>query len=206
MRSYRPPAHSSHLSLSHQASTHASTFGVSKKSTCYDQTKDASGNLVVSQNFTESGDDGYDSMGADDITLKKPCKVATVNVAGGYFNGSGPADSETVTFYADSKGKPGKVLATSTTKGKDSAGSFVIKLKKPVSLAKGTSWMSVQVNMDGTVGGEWGWNSTTTAQAGKPAVWQNPGDAFGTGCKKWTNMQTCIGAGPGPDFVFSLAK
>ncbi len=199
-------AQGSHLSLKHHASAHAATFGSSKATTCYDQSKDSSGSVVVSQNFTESQDDGYDSVGADDFVLKKACKVATVNVSGAYFNGTGPADNETVTFYADKKGKPSKAIATSTTKGKDTAGSFAIKLKKPVSLDKGTYWISVQANMDGTVGGEWGWEASATDQAGKPAVWQNPGDAFATGCTKWSNMQTCLGGTTGPDFLFSLAK
>ena len=182
----------------------ASTASPTKLSTCVDQSDNDNGVGVVSQDF-EATYDVYDSRGADDFKLKKTCQIKMVMVEGQYFNGSGPATSENVTFYRDMAGVPGGVISNQMglMGADDGAGNFTIMLSSPVGLRAGTYWMSVQVNMDFDQGGEWGWN-TNTRQRGNPAVWRNKGDGFGTGCVHYTNLAQCIEAGQGPDDSFML--
>ena len=173
-------------------------------STLYDQSANDSGIGIVSQNF-ESSFDVYDAQAADDFTVPSGStwKISEIDVNGVYFNGSGPAVSETVTFYKDKKGHPGKIKKTFTATGSDSFGSFVITAPgKGVKLKHGTYWMSVQVNMDFGAGGEWGWENQSTAE-GTAAKWKNAGDGFATGCVTYTQENTCIPDGQG-DHMFVL--
>jgi hypothetical protein len=120
-----------------------------------------------------------------------------------YFNGTGPAASETVTIYKNKTGTPGKVKMTQTVTGADAAGTFTMKLKK-TKLKKGKYFVGVVANMDFSIGGQWGWE-TTTNQSGAGDMWQNPGDGFATGCTTWGDMIGCLGAlGQGPDFMVQL--
>jgi hypothetical protein len=176
-------------------------------SVLYDQSNNDGGNAITSQNF-ESSFDIYDNSGADDfdVPANTKWKVTEVDAFGQYYNGYGPAVSETVTFYKNKKGHPGKVKASFTVTGADSGGSFTIPLGKGVGLSGGTKgvkyWVGVYVNMDFGTGGQWGWESQTTAE-GVAANWQNPGDGFGTGCTTWGTENVCIPAGQG-DKMFIL--
>jgi hypothetical protein len=162
---------------------------------------------IVSQNF-ETDFDAYDNQGADDFKVKTGVtwKVKEVDVTGVYFNGAGPAVSENVTFYKDAGGLPGaiKKAYTDLVGADNGTGSFAITLPTVTKLLSGKYWVSVQVNMDFTVGGEWAWE-TRTLQHKNPAAWQNPGDGFATGCTTWGVVTSCIGdQGEGPDFMFGL--
>lgn len=171
----------------------------------YSQNNNDAGVGISSQNF-EAALDPYDDAGADDFTVPVGQRwlVQAVIVTGVYYNGPGPADSETVTFYRNVGGLPGPVISSQTVTGADSAGSFTIRLPAPVRLREGTYWVSVVANQSFTPNGQWGWE-TRTMQNGTGAVWQNPGDGFATGCTTWANMVGCIGpAGEGPDFMFAL--
>ena len=162
---------------------------------------------VVSQNFG-TGMSALDSQGADDFTLPKRCRVSTVGIDGMVYNGV--ADSFNVTFYKDRHGLPGRVVSTATS---DEFGpcpprvvcDTAISLPSPVTLKRGGGWVSVQVNLDFGEG-EFVWVTGQT-QIGEPAVWQNPGDGWGTGCTTWANLQSCWGElKPGPDFEFVLLR
>jgi hypothetical protein len=166
----------------------------------YDQHGTDSGIGIVSQNF-ESTYDAYDAAAADDFTVGKKWKVSEVDVTGVYFNGSGPARDETVTFYKDSGGLPGAAVNSQTVAGSDSGGSFNIPLKS-VKLKAGTYWVSVYANMDFGAGGEWGWENQLSV-VGNPAAWQNPGGGFGIGCTSWTTETSCIPDGQG-DHEFTI--
>jgi hypothetical protein len=176
-------------------------------SVLYSQNANDSGVGIISQDFTDAGFDIYDSQGADDFIVPTATKwlIQGVLATGVYFNGSGPADSETVTFYKDAGGKPGMVISSQTVTGIDTAGTFKMPLPTPVKLpVAGKYWMSVQATMEFATGGEWGWETTNTL-SNTASMWQNPGDGFITGCTTWADMQTCIGpAGEGPDFMFVL--
>jgi len=171
-------------------------------STLYDQSANDSGIGIVSQNF-ESSFDQYDAQAADDFTVPSGSKwiISEIDVNGVYFNGSGPAVSENVTFYKDKKGHPKSVVASFTATGSDSFGSFVIAAPK-VKLKAGTYWMSVQANLDFSAGGEWGWENQSTSE-GTPAQWVNAGNGFATGCTTYTQENVCIADGQG-DHMFVL--
>jgi hypothetical protein len=174
----------------------------------YDQNSDAQGYSDISQNF-ESSFDQYDSQGADDFTVPKGSiwVINEVDVAGLYFNGPGLAVSENVFIYKGSNKHPNKLVAEmdNVVGDDDGVGNFVINLgKKGIRLKKGGEyWVSVQVNMDFSAGGEWGW-ATRNTQVGTAAQWQNPGDGFATGCTTWSNEQACLGDTAGPDHMFTL--
>lgn len=183
------------------------TIHAPKTKTLVDQNDDSQGYSDISQNF-ESSLDAYDAQGSDDFTVPKNTTwtVTEVDVTGLYFNGTGPARDENVTFYSDKKGKPGKIVKEVTVAGTDTGGSFAINLgKKGVKLTAGKYWVSVQANMDyaSATTGEWGWATRIDAN-GNNAQWQNPGDGFATGCTKWSDEQTCLGGVGGPDHMFAL--
>jgi hypothetical protein len=173
----------------------------------YDQNDSDDGIGIVSQNF-ESSFDQYDAQAADDFSVPAGArwKIKEVDVTGVYFNGSGPAASENVTFYKDHHGRPGKDVGSYTVTGADSFGSFVIDLGKGQPVRGGTDgrtyWVSVQANLDFFAGGEWGWENRTTTSGGA-AQWQNPGDGFATGCSTWGDENVCIPDGQG-DHMFTI--
>jgi hypothetical protein len=173
----------------------------------YDQQVDDSGIAIISQMF-ESAYSAYDSVAADDFTVPQGSTwtIKEIEVTGQYFNGSGPAKSENVTFYSVTNGLPSKVLQTfASVKGKERLGSFSIKLKSATPLTAGTYFVSVQANLAFSQGGEWGWENTTTGQNfGNPAAWENPANGFGVGCTEWQIEDSCIHDGQGPDHLFSL--
>ena len=174
----------------------------------YDQYDNDSGVGIVAQNF-EPSFDIYDSEQGDDFVVPsgQTWNIDQLDIAGVYFNGTGPAASINVVIYNDAGGSPGSVVANlpnlSYTDTSGGLGSYSIPLSG-VSLTAGTYWVAVQPNMDFSSGGEWGWEGRTV-QANSGGVWRNPGDGFGTGCTDWTNKETCIVAGEGPDQLFRLS-
>jgi len=132
---------------------------------------------VISDNFSSTYS-SYDSAAADDFVVPSGqiWHVAEVDVTGMYFNGSGPAKSEVVAFYTNTrKGKPGRVhrgpFALNCT---DNTGSFQCILPKRVKLASGTWWVSVVANCSFSGCGEWGW-VTNSVVHGYGAVWEQGG-------------------------------
>src|SRR6266568_3211277 len=97
---------------------------------------------------------------ADDFVVPSSASwsVGQVDAAGTYFNGGGPANSFNVTVYQDSSGSPGSVVADRPDSAYTVVGGndFRISLSPAVDLTEGTYWISVQVNMDFSVGGQWG--------------------------------------------------
>lgn len=174
--------------------------------TIYSQRDNDNGIGIVSQNF-EATYDAYDSQGADDFKIKNStgATVKRVFVDGVYFGGVGPANNIHVTFYKNASGHPGAVKKDYPTQSySDLTGTGTFSIPIPgLKLAKGTYWVSVYVNMDFGVGGEWGWNTNNTIR-NKPSNWQNPGNGFSTGCSTWGVTTTCIPSGEGGDFSFSL--
>jgi subtilisin-like proprotein convertase family protein len=175
----------------------------------YDQTDSPDANAYSSQNF-EAAYDAYDNQGADDFVVTGAgWNVTTVVTPGAYFNGLGPANSLHVTFYADAGGAPGAALPgcdypAVTTFVDSPSGSFTTTLTPACGLTVGTKWVSVQVNMDFGVGGQWGW-TMRDVQSGSPAVWQNPGGGFGSGCAAYAPRTGCDATtAASPDNAFRL--
>ena len=166
---------------------------------------------IDSQNFTSGNySPTYNSAAADDFAVPagKVWKVSGVDVTGVYFNGSGPATSEVVTVYTNSKGHPGKVVKSQTVNCTDSSGSFACKLPAAVKLnnstgtKKKTYWLSVVANCSFSGGcGEWGWVQNTVIHKTE-GQWENPDNGFGTGCTTWGANSTCLGLAG--DYAFDL--
>jgi hypothetical protein len=170
----------------------------------YDQTSNPSGSTYTnSQNFGTGNSNS--TAAADDFVVPdgQTWIVKEVDVPGLYFNGSGPATSESVTFFKDKNGTVGKTVAElDNLNGADDNGSFAITLgNKGVKLRSGHYWVSVVANLSFEAGGEWRWeNQATGTTEGDPAMWQNPG---GTTCTTWTAESVCFG-GPIGDQMFTL--
>jgi hypothetical protein len=149
-----------------------------------DQTAGSTGAGLLSQNFG-SGYKTYEQVAADAFKIRNGAKVTAVVADGQYFNGSGPAASETVTFYKNGKGSPGKAIKSCTytnVDGTDSNGAFTITLPKACTLQKGTYWVSVVANLTFRTGSEWGWLDATETGPYQ-AEYEDP---YGTGsCTTW---------------------
>ncbi len=132
--------------------------------------------------------------------------IETVEVAGEYFNGPGPANSVNVNFYSNGgNNRPGSLLQSRPNQTFTNGPSFSIPLNPIVSLGAGTYWVSVQANQNLIPQGQWGWRDRSVL-SNTNASWQNPGNGFGTGCTTWGARATCIG-GPdagAPDQVYRL--
>lgn len=138
---------------------------------------------------------------ADDFTVPANATwtIREVDVRGHYFDGSGPADSQTVTFYEAAHGRVGAVIARATRVAfADRDGSFRIRIP-PTTLGPGSYFVSVVANLDRTRGGEWHWENMTQVHGHRPQ-WQDPG---GSTCGHWTSESRCFGPGTG-DHFFTL--
>jgi hypothetical protein len=171
---------------------------------CYSQAGATDG-FAVSQIFADFTTET--SRAADDFTLTSACTIRRVTVEGHYFKGYGPAASVAITIYGDDSGKPGSIVQggnESSNRYSDPSqhGNLSIKLKHSLTLTPGKYWISVAVNMAYRAGGEWGWE-TTVKKVGSWAMWRNPKNGFGTGCKSYTNLRTCLGD-LGPSMIFML--
>src|SRR5690242_10152744 len=132
--------------IAHRGGAHVLVRPSALKS-LYDQNDLDQGIGIVSENFGEPMFAIYDAQGADDFTVPSGTqwKVKEVDVTGVYFNGSGPAASENVSFYQSSSGRPGALIHKySRIVGVDNGtGSFAIDLGRGVKLEEGHYWVSV---------------------------------------------------------------
>jgi hypothetical protein len=174
----------------------------------YNQNSNSTGVGLASMNFTSGSITNENSYGADDFVVPKKTTwtVTEVDASGIYYNGSGPATDENVTFYEDSKGSPGKMVKKGSfthLKCTDNDGAFSCKLgKKGIQLKSGTYWVSVYADMDFDTGaGQWGWYISSKIN-GNPAHWENPDNGFETGCTTWGTIGACVGYTG--DFMFDL--
>ena len=160
----------------------------------------------TSQNFEASMDE-YDGVAADDLEVSRRCRARALTVVGQYNDTVDPVpDSETVTFYRERGGVPGRVISSQTVVGQEVGwGSFEIVLDRAVRLRPGRPyWMSVQVNLDWSPNGDlWGWELRAPA-AGSQGMWMNPGDGFATGCVDWTSIAICSSGSWDGDFMFEV--
>jgi len=170
-----------------------------------------SGIGISSQNF-ETSFDAYDDSAADDFTVPANTvwRVTKVIVTGVYYNGSGPATSENVTFYTNKTKLPNAVKKAYPNLActDNGTGSFVCNLQPAARLSGGPNgkhyWLGFQVNMDFGSGGQWGWEGSLNDVPYDDA-WENPGGGFGVGCATWDQEYDCLGdLGQGPSKMFQL--
>lgn len=176
------------------------------KGECYGNMMGDTGSAIVSQNFA-AGMTQYNSAGATDFPAGTCITLTSVGTTGMYFNGSGPAASVNVLYYNSQTSArvglvhPGSVLAEYDNLAyKDSTGLGSLSVKIPKTKTKKGGWISFVVNMDFAVGGEWGWEVSST-QPGNPDVWENPGGGFGV-CPTWDINVNCTGIAG--DYMVSL--
>lgn len=179
--------------------------GAGRQNMLYDQADDASGNGAPDQDF-EAAYDIYDSEGADDfdVTWADGWYINQVQTVGSYST-TGPVATVNVAFYADAGGSIGSQICAynGIVPADTTGGSLVIDLPSDCFVGTGMAWVAVQSQLDVGTSGQHFWSNRNTANF-SGAMWQNPGDGFGTGCTTWTAMTTCGVGGGFPDFQFQL--
>jgi len=163
---------------------------------------------IGSQNF-EPALANLNDQAADDFVLTVPranC-ITEVHVLSEYSVGGGPASSFNVYFYSNGVGNlPGTLLAAfMDLPYSGTPPDFVIPLPGPYSfcVGPGTYWISVQARQDFDPNGQWFWHNRTV-QSNAGAVWQNPGDGYGTSCVTWNRNNLCMADQVWPDQVFQI--
>ena len=152
----------------------------------------------------------FDDQAADDFVLpplppNNFFYLTGVRVMGEYSLGGGPASSFNVYIYENAPGHlPGGLIAAILNRPyTGTPPEFTINLITPQGLAPGTYWVSVQARQDFNPNGQWFWHNRT-AQTNAGAVWQNPGDGYGTGCITWNRKNACMPDQVWPDQVFQI--
>ncbi len=178
------------------------------RSILFDQMDNAGTNSITSQNF-ESTNDIYDSFAADDFAfMDDTWAIGSIEVAGVYYNGTGPASSVNVWIYSSNGfgGLPQDIIYGALNvipSAGLSDGSFIIDIPDSLILTEGWYWLCVQANMDFT-SGQWGWTGRTV-QSFSESAWMNPGGGFATPCTpSWGYRVTDCGVGTEPDNCFRI--
>jgi len=165
---------------------------------------------IGSQKF-EPAMAAFDDQAADDFVINVPTPpmflyVTGVRVMGEYSAGGGPASSFNVYFYTNRAGHlPGTAVAAFLNRPyTGTPPDFEIRWS-PVSIfpSSGTYWVSVQAVQDFNPNGQWFWHNRIV-QTNAGAVWQNPGDGYGTGCTTWNRKNACMPDQVWPDQVFQI--
>jgi hypothetical protein len=175
----------------------------------YNQNSDGDGYSVNSQiydlTYTSGVYTAYNDQAADDFVVPqgKTWKITEIDVTG---SGTGSPASENVYFYRDDHGRPGKPVKGGSFTNLNGSGDpdFAISLGKGVRLRAGHYWVSVQANCAPFLGcSEWEWATTATI-ANDKAVWEQPDNAYNTGCRAWHVLAHCFGSAYAGDFMFEL--
>ncbi len=167
------------------------------------------GNGVPAQSFPNNPD--FNSEAVDDVVLPGPDagELCSLTITGSYTAGGMPDDpnsSVTLTVYDDNAGIPGSVVYTEDFPGSvDGDGDAIFTLEPtgaPVLNPNTTYWVSVVVNMDFALAGQFFWSSADDTNDAA-ALWQNPAGGFGT-CTTWDTFANCaVGGGLGPDLLMT---
>jgi len=163
--------------------------------------------LIASQDF-EASFDAYDCKGADDFVVTDgPWTVGVIKFLGGYWNGSGPAQSFNIEFYNNNAGIPGASIVSFTNLpytavAVGSIFEFTVYIPAQV-FANGHYWISIQARMDYGTGGQYGWQPHAPPQVQNERHWINPGGGFGC-CTSWTPGTTVWPSQVARDLCFQL--
>jgi hypothetical protein len=165
---------------------------------------------IGSQKF-EPAMAAFDDQAADDFVVDVPpppifLYITGVRVMGEYSEAGGPASSFNVYFYRNDAGHvPGALIASFLNRPySGTPPDFTIQWT-PMSIfpSSGTYWVSVQAVQNFNPNGQWFWHNRTV-QTNAGAVWQNPGDGYGTGCITWNRKNACMVDQVWPDQVFQI--
>jgi len=176
-------------------------------SVLYSQNGDVVGD-IVSTNFTSGfGDSFFNSAAADDFVIPagQIWHVTGIDVSGEYINTGNPASSEIVTFYRNSRGRPGRIKHSYTLTCTDNSGSFSCPLPTTLKLRGGatgrTYWLSVVANCP-TNQCEWHWDRIGTVQ-GNEDMWEDPNGGISSMCEAWHKLSDCFAFAPS-DLIFDI--
>jgi len=167
---------------------------------------------ITSQEFG-AGNPTFSNMAADDFVVPAGpnaiiCQVAIV---GSFSTGGFAADPTSdidMNIYADAGGLPGALVFSETfdpaVVDPDNDGNFILDpTAVPVLTAGATYWMSIVADMDFATGGQWFWAGSSDV-SDNPAMFQNPGDGFGSGCTTWAPATICL-AGTGENLTMDIS-
>jgi hypothetical protein len=174
----------------------------------WDQYNNVGTAVTLSATFTDSP--AMNSDLADDFVVQDYAwLVRWIDVDGAYFNGPGPANSFTVTFYYDNGGFPGSQVYTTFASWEQNGSTFRVHVcdnypcQGQSLLNPGTYWVEIQANMTAKCCGEWGWTDRTVTNV-NAAVWRNPSGFFGS-CMTWSRRGVICGLDPSePDQVYRI--
>jgi len=189
---------------------------------------------ITSQAFTDPGFGGFTTTASDDFTIPGSVGgwiIDKLMVDGAFYNvpsgqTPGPADSVNVYIIGNSGGLPdttnlsaGSIYAAENIGYIDpgNTGDFEIPLPgSGVFLTPGTYWLVVQVNMNLSQGGQWGWRESSAAPdtgniVGFESAWFQTSAFIVPGCvNAWGARVTTCGVAntdpspPEPDLAFEI--
>jgi hypothetical protein len=174
----------------------------------WDQYDSAGTAATLSATFTDAPAMNSDLADDFEVPAGYGWVVRWIDVDGAYFNGPGPANSFTVSFYADNDGFPGnQVYATLAPQWEQNGSTFRVYVCfapfECFDLYPGRYWVEIQANMTAKCCGEWGWTDRTVTRL-NPAVWRNPSGFFGA-CTSWSRRAATCGLDPlAPDQVYRI--
>lgn len=164
----------------------------------WDQFNNVAGSDISSQDFIDSDSSFniYDTRAADDFEVPEGAiwRIERVNVLGIYDDTPDPIQSLNIVFYTNRGARPNEVIwycnYVDILPDDILDPSFSTELPAPCMLTAGRYWVSVQADMLFVPNGQWFWFERTVQDLGA-AVWENPGNGFGTGCVNFTPLQGC---------------
>jgi len=174
----------------------------------WDQYNNAGTAVTLSATFTDAPAMNSDLADDFEVPAGYGWVVRWIDVDGAYFNGPGPANSFTVSFYADNDGFPGnQVYATVAPSWEQNGSTFRVYVCyapfECFDLYPGRYWVEIQANMTAKCCGEWGWTDRTVTSLNS-AVWRNPSGFFGA-CTNWSRRGATCGLDPSaPDQVYRI--
>ncbi|MCZ6593764.1 MAG: proprotein convertase P-domain-containing protein, partial [Bacteroidetes bacterium] len=174
---------------------------------------DSGGGGVTSQDF-EPANEAFTNQAADDFVVPGTGTsiICQVDVVGSYSSGGLPADPGSTVemfIYDDAAGLPGALLFSESFPGPaldpGATGNFSLSPTMGATDLTGgsTYWISIQVQMNFGLAGQWFWNASLDGN-GNAYAWQNPNNGFGTGCVVYADGTTCLGFG-GPDRAMNIS-
>lgn len=164
----------------------------------WNQFNNVSDSDISSQDFID-GDGSfniYDTRAADDFEIPEGAiwRIERVNVLGIYDDTPDPIQSLNIVFYTNNRARPDEVIWYCNYRNilPDDIldPSFSTELPTPCMLTAGRYWVSVQADMLFVPNGQWFWFERDVQDL-SAAVWENPGNGFGTGCVAFTPLQGC---------------
>lgn len=194
------------------AAVHRDIHGAKPRAhiTCFKQVTGLDGNGV--QSTLDYDRISWIDQGAVDFTLTGDCVITDI-YAYGYMDGEDHhqgfwAKAWNVRFYWAQKNHPGTPVSEQLDLHgvQDNVGNVAITLVPSIFIGAGDHyWVSVQSIEDseyyGYLATWWNW-ATIGKPIGYESVWENPGDAWHTGCISYQPLSQCLP--PARDFAIIL--